>query len=364
MNFIKNNSNIYKNISHIDYINYIITMINYKIIIARSLMIMKGGESLLYIDEETMKRTVTMKQMIDGIEQAYEIYEANRYTMPTRMHVEENENTLLLMPCITDEYITTKLVTVFPGNVDLPRIHGLVVVNCNQTGKIEAIIDGTYLTGARTGAVGGSAVRHLAKENASTLAVIGAGVQGFFQTIAACEEREFTNVNIYNRTKGKKLEDFISKLKKELPSSVNVNAINDARDAIKDADVIITATNSYDPVLPNDESLLKGKLVIGVGSFQPTMREFPEALYKVASKIFVDTDDAIKESGDIIIPLEKGWFSKDRIQTLGSYIRNKEQMGEHDTVVFKSTGSALFDSVTAGIVYEGTMKENTGIFLT
>ncbi len=61
------------------------------------------------------------------------------------------------------------------------------------------------------------------------------------------------------------------------------------------ADVIITATNSYEPVLPNDEKLLKGKLIVGVGSFQPTMREFPEALYKVTSRIFIDTHDAIEE---------------------------------------------------------------------
>src|SRR5690625_3286824 len=176
-----------------------------------------------------------MKDMIDGIEQAYDIYEKNKFDAPVRSQVQDGQNTLLLMPCLTDDYITTKLITVFPENKEIPTIHGLVVLNCNHTGKVKALIDGTYLTGARTGAIGGSAVRRLANQDVSKLAVIGAGVQGLYQTIAACEERDFKKVFVYNRTKGEKVTDFIKNIKKELRDDIKVNVVDTVEEQVKKA---------------------------------------------------------------------------------------------------------------------------------
>lgn len=93
------------------------------------------------------------------------------------------------------------------------------------------------------------------------------------------------------------------------------------------------------------------------------MREFPESLYKITSRIFVDTDDAIIESGDIVVPLEKGWITHNKVQTLTLFISNKDTYAKDETIIFKSTDSALFDSVTASIVYEKALKENVGLTL-
>lgn len=340
-------------------------MINYKIIIVGLLTGMRRGKAnVLYISAEMIQRHVTMKELIDGIDQAYAMYVEKNFTLPTRTQVQDSNNTLVLMPCITETYMTTKLVTVFPENKDIPTIHGLVVVNCNQTGQIKALIDGSYLTGVRTGAIGGSAVRHLARQDATKLAVIGAGVQGYFQTLAACEERNFTEINVYSRTRGKKLAEFVRKLKNSLPSHINVNATNSATEAIRDADVIITATNSYEPVLPNDRELFKQKLIVAVGSFQPNMRELPEAVYHETKYLLMDTDDAALESGDIIIPLEKGWLQSEQVATLADFIAKEKTIGEDETVIFKSTGSALFDAVSAAIVYEKVLQEGAGLSLT
>lgn len=92
-----------------------------------------------------------MKDMIDGIVEAYKINEQKAFMMPTRTKIKQDDNTLLLMPCLTEDYIATKLVTVFPTNKDIPTISGLVVLNCNHTGKIKVLMDGTYLTGATGG---------------------------------------------------------------------------------------------------------------------------------------------------------------------------------------------------------------------
>ncbi len=119
------------------------------------------------------------------------------------MHVQDGDNTLLLMPCFTGDAIATKLVTIFPNNQTHPTLHGLVVLNSNETGEVKGVLNGSFLTGMRTGAIGGSAVRHLAREDAASLAVIGTGTQGFYQAIAACTERPIKHIYLYNRSNEK-----------------------------------------------------------------------------------------------------------------------------------------------------------------
>src|SRR5690625_14872 len=144
---------------------------------------------MLFLNEKDILEAVTMVDVIDAIDEAYKIYEEQQFNMPVRTQVKETENTLILMPCITDNVIGTKLVTSFPRNTDHPTLHGLIILNCSETGEMKALLDGSFLTGFRTGAIGGSAIRHLAAKGATKLAIIGTGVQGFYQAIAACAER-------------------------------------------------------------------------------------------------------------------------------------------------------------------------------
>lgn len=321
---------------------------------------------MLYLNEQAINRAVSMIDVMDGIDQSYALYEQSDFNMPMRTQVQDDKNTLVLMPCFTEENIATKLVTVFPDNAELkkPTIHGMIVLNCNKTGTVKALMDGAFVTGLRTGAIGGSAIRHLARPDVTTLAVIGTGVQGYFQTIAACNARDFEAIYIYNRTPGEKVKEFVEKLRTELGTEIQIYDVDTPDKAIKQADVIITATTSSEPVLPNDPDILSGKLIIGVGSFQPTMREFPEALYEVASRILVDSSDAIDESGDIATPLQKEWISEQDVQTFSSYLKEeKTMMAKGETIVFKSTGMALFDNVVASVVYESAIKGRVGITL-
>lgn len=315
---------------------------------------------MLQFNQNAIDKLASMKDIIDSIDAAYNLYYHGNFHMPTRNQVMDNQNTLVLMPCFIKEYVATKLITVFPDNKkkDLPIIHGTVLLNCNQTGETKAILDGSYITAVRTGAIGGNAVRHLARDNVSTLAIIGTGVQGFYQTLAACEERSFQQINVYNRTQGKKVTNFIQRLKSTLQHDINIIAKDSAQEAIEDADVVITATTSTEPVLPNDKQLLKDKLFIGIGSFQPNMHEFPEALYSSLSHIFIDSEDAKKESGDLITPLEQSWVQQDTIQTLASFIEKPtfDVETENNTILFKSTGMALFDAVVAARIYEASLS--------
>ncbi|MBO1001785.1 ornithine cyclodeaminase family protein [Pseudogracilibacillus auburnensis] len=308
---------------------------------------------MIFLNESGIKEAISMKEMIDAIDLSYEMYHANDFLMPTRMQITNNENTLLIMPTVMEEVIGTKLVTVFPNNVNIPRLHGVVVLTSNATGEIKAILDGTCLTSFRTGAVGGSAVRHFANDTSETLTIIGTGVQGFYQAIAACTERPIKKIKLYNRTTAK-MPAFISRLKQEINSTIEITAHSSAADAIKGSDIIMTATNSNEPVLPNDPHLLKNKLIIGIGSFQPKMREFPEALYDITDLIFIDTKDAIEESGDIHTPLKNNWIKEQSVQTMASFLASNEKIKKENgkSIVFKSTGMGLFDAVTANIIYK------------
>ena len=131
-----------------------------------------------------------------------------------------------------------------------------------------------------------------------------------------------------------------------------------AEDLLDNTQVVITATTSLNPVLPDDEDLLRGKHFVGIGSYKPAVREFPRALYNLLETIYIDTDHALKESGDLIVPLKNNWINKDRIKTLGKYINQPSPRSE--TTFFKSVGMALFDVCAAKLIYEKAKQKNLG----
>ncbi|WP_163970314.1 ornithine cyclodeaminase family protein [Oceanobacillus halotolerans] len=319
---------------------------------------------MLFLSEKDIKQAVTMKDVIDAIDETYKVYDTGRFQMPTRMQVNDQGNTLLLMPCFTQDAIGTKLVTIFPNNKSIPTLHGLVVLNSSDTGEVKGILNGTFLTGLRTGAVGGSGVRHLAQENASTLAIVGTGVQGLYQAIAACAERSIKTIYLYNRSP-EKIPAFQKQLQGWIGEDVQIVACDSVEAAIEHAEIVITATTSKTPVLPENEELLRNKLIIGVGSFQPTMREFPETLYRMTDQVIVDTDHAIEESGDVATPLEKGWIKEESILTMADYISGRRKLSNQSggSVVFKSTGMALFDVVVANLMYQKAQEKGIGTTL-
>lgn len=95
---------------------------------------------MLYLNQQTIESSITMEEMIDAMEEAYLIYADKNYQMPTRMQVQQDTNTMILMPCITDQAIATKLLTSFPENKDKPVIQGLVILNDSQNGEVLAIM--------------------------------------------------------------------------------------------------------------------------------------------------------------------------------------------------------------------------------
>ncbi|PAB60710.1 ornithine cyclodeaminase family protein [Anaeromicrobium sediminis] len=313
---------------------------------------------MLYLNERDIKRSVSLKDVMEGVEKAFHIYKDKNFFMPDRIHIDKEPNTLLYMPCFTKDIFGTKIISLFPENThkNLPVIDGLVLLNNIETGKPVGMLNGAYLTAYRTGAVGGVGVKYVTPEDVTSLGLIGTGVQGFYQVLFACEARDFKKVTVYNRTK-EKVEGFIARLKKELPNMEIVSA-DTTEELVKNSEVIITATSSNEPVLPDDEELLKGKHIVGIGSYKPDMHEFPKSLYGLIDNIYIDNDFACEESGDLITPLNEGWIEKEQVKLFTELMDRKVEKGE--TTLFKSVGMALFDMVVSQIIYEKAKEKNIG----
>ncbi len=317
---------------------------------------------MLCISEKEILEAVTLKEVSDTVEAALVLYETKEFHMPRRMHLDYEGNSLLLMPCFTREKFSTKLVSVFPGNTerDVPVVIGTMILNDGETGKPLALLDGTKLTALRTGAVGAVAVRHTTPQDIHTLGIVGAGVQGFHQALFACQERKISDIRVFDQVPGK-VDHFVKNLVGMVPG-VKTHWAGSAEELVMESELIITATNSSRPVLPDKEDLLKNKHFIGIGSYKPDMREFPASLFRLLDRMFVDTDHAAAESGDLIDPLENGWIRRDQVLTLGKLIRREVQgdTGKGTPTLFKSVGMALFDLKVADLIYQKAVAKGLG----
>jgi ornithine cyclodeaminase/alanine dehydrogenase-like protein (mu-crystallin family) len=316
---------------------------------------------MIYLNQNDILAAVSAEEMIDAIESALKLYENKDFHMPQRFHLDHGPNTVLLMPCFTKDYFCTKLISLFPGNPkkNLSVLNGIVVLNDAQTGLPLALLDGPTVTAFRTAAVSAVSIRHLAPEKSTSLGIIGAGEQAFYQVWLASQVKSLTEIWIYDINPSQS-SNLTSKLIHRLPEAKICQAETIGQ-LLEQSQVVITATTSDEPVLPKEVELLAGKHYACIGSYKPHARELPQAIYGLIDQITIDAEEAIEESGDIIIPLDKQWIRKDQIITLGRYLLdNGKRKDRAETTVFKSVGIALFDLCAAKLIYEKAVKKDFG----
>jgi len=316
---------------------------------------------MIYISKNDVLAAVSAEEMIDAIESALKLYENQDFHMPQRFHLDHGPNTILLMPCFTNDYFCTKLISLFPDNPqkNLPVLNGIVVLNDAQTGLPLALLDGPTVTAFRTAAVSAVSIRHLAPENSYSLGIIGAGVQAFYQVWVASQVKSFTEIVIYDINPNH-VSSLTTRLTNRLPE-VAIRQAKTIQQLLEHTQVVITATSSDEPVLPEKAELLAGKHYACIGSYKPHARELPQAIYGLIDQIYIDAKEAVEESGDIITPLENQWIRRDQIMTLGRHLLdNSKRQDREETTVFKSVGIALFDLCAAKLIYENTLEKGLG----
>ena len=267
----------------------------------------------------------------------------------------------LFMPAhlLESGHAGAKVVSVNPGNValDLPVIHAVVLVLDVRTGRPTALMDGTWLTALRTGAVGGLAADLLARRDAKTVALFGAGVQARTQLQAVRCVREITDVRVVSPS-GASADRLVAEV-----TGVRAVRVDDPNEAIAGADIIITATNSPTPVFDGSQ-VQPGTHVTGVGSYTLDMREVDTALVQRA-RIIVDQREAVmEEAGDIVGPIRDGVVDETVIVAeIGEVVVGRVQGRTADSEItfFKSVGNAVQDVAVAARVLAAAESDGRGL---
>ncbi|MGQ2968121.1 MAG: ornithine cyclodeaminase family protein [Allorhizobium sp.] len=277
--------------------------------------------------------------------------------MPVRHHHTvgvpgEADATLLLMPAWQPgQYIGVKLVSVFPDNHlrSLPAIHGSYLLSSGRTGELLAVLDGGELTARRTAAASALAARHLAREDAATLLVVGTGRLSVNLIEAHSRVRPIQQVLIWGRDQHK-----ASQAAAEACSlGYSVEVASDLETAARQADIISCATLSRVPLIRGDW-LKPGSHLDLIGAFTKEMRESDDEAVRRA-RVFVDTRaGAFAEAGDILQPIASGVIAKEHVQAeLAELVRGSAGRQSADEItLFKSVGAALEDLAGAILAYE------------
>ncbi|MEM2341233.1 MAG: ornithine cyclodeaminase family protein [Candidatus Bathyarchaeia archaeon] len=318
---------------------------------------------VLILSRSDLEKILTMKDVIESVERAFLELQKGTAILPMRATITltEKRGWMGVMPAYLGEMgsLSTKIVTVFEKNLEknLPTIMATILLNDPETGAPLAIMEGTFITAMRTGAVCGVATKYLARKDSKTVGIFGAGVQARTQLMAACAVRDIEKAFVYDIFKDR-AKTFAEEMSKKLGILVEVS---EPKDLVLHSDIIVTATTSKTPVF--DGNWVKpGTHLNLIGSFKPEVREVDEIVIK-RSKIVVDQKSAaLEEAGDIIIPLKAGIITeKDIYAELGEIVAGLKpgRTSEREITLFKSVGLGIQDCATAWLAY--TRAKESGI---
>jgi ornithine cyclodeaminase len=272
-----------------------------------------------------------------------------------------------LMPAYIEQpaRLGAKLVTVFNENHarGLPSHLATIVLLDPETGALLALMDGRYITESRTAAVSAVSVRHLSRADASTMAIIGSGVQARSHLEAYAEVRTLRDVRVWSPN-ARSRERFVDEMSGHV--AARLKSSPSAEQAVAGADLIVLATSSPSPVI-EDAWVSPGAHVVSVGACRPDQREMPPLLLK-RSRLFVDSRAAaLLESGDVVLGISERHFDEQHVAgELGDVVLGRVQgrTADEQVTVFKSLGMAVEDVVSADLVLRRALETGAGTELT
>jgi len=314
---------------------------------------------------EDVRQALPMRQAIEAMKVAFAQLSTGQADVPLRvaLRMDRHNGVTFFMPAYlaASDQMAVKIVSVFADNParGLPLIHALVVVVDATTGEPAAVMDGTYLTALRTGAASGAATDLLARQDACTVAVFGAGAQGRTQLEAVCAVRPIREAWIYD-LEPERAAAYAAEMGQRLSLSVKVGA--SPSEAVRQADVICTATTSSTPVF-DDTDVQPGTHINGVGAYTPQMQEIPTETVLRAKVVIDHREASLAEAGDLLVPLRQGLMTEDHIYAeLGEIAAGLKagRSSPEEITIFKSVGVAVQDVAAAGAVLEAARSMGLG----
>lgn len=317
------------------------------------------GLRLLSSDE--VKQSITMSQAIDAMEHAFTQLANQQVKLPLRtaISIDEEKALTLTMPAYLaqDKTLGLKVVSIFPNNLakNMPSITGFIMLLDASTGEPKVLMDAAFLTSLRTGAVSGLATKYFARDNANHVAIIGSGAQSLTQLEAVAAVRTITRVSIWSRNM-KNAEKFAKQLEKQY----DIKVYEHVSQAVRDADIICTATSSTEPLIHLND-IQPDVHINAIGSHSRSMQEIGQDVLG-HSVVFVDQLEAVlSESGEVIKAVEQSILKKESIIEIGQWLLRKDMDYKNHSTVFKSVGLAIQDLSVAEVVYRNALKNSLGI---
>jgi ornithine cyclodeaminase len=286
---------------------------------------------------------------------------AGSVVAPPRLHLHWDDHTLLAMPAANRTAAAVKVVSVVPSNAsrNLPVTIGAMLLSDGTTGAPLAVLNSGALTAQRTGAVGALGVKYLTPPDIRSVGIVGCGVQGAWQAIFACAVRPVAEIFVYSRSMSS-FERFAGLVSRQVPN-VRISAVASARELLDRTNLIVAATTSPQPVLPDEPALLANKHFISVGSFRPNMQELPDAVYRLAGQLAVDSEHAAHEVGDVINALHAGLLQPTDVFSIGECVSGQRAVDVSRTTAYKTVGAAMYDLFVAEAFYRAAKTQGVGL---
>jgi thiomorpholine-carboxylate dehydrogenase len=298
--------------------------------------------NLLFLNEDQVRAVLTYDDLIPAIRQALMDLSAGRVVQPVRtvMSVAAHGGWFAVMPAVYGGVMGVKMVTFYPGNVELGKHTHMAMIQLFRadTGEPLAVMDGRLITEMRTAAVSAVAVDLLTPPQVRVLGILGSGVQARSHVQALALVRTFAEIRVWSRSE---------KNAQRFADEIEGRRVTTAEEAVTDADVVLTLTSSPVPVLQG-RWLKKDAVVCAVGAVTPDRRELDDEAMRGAV-VVESREAAMKEPGDIL--LTQAEVSAE----IGELLNGAGLDRKGRPVVFKSVGIAVEDVAAAKLVYERTI---------
>lgn len=315
------------------------------------------------LDESAVGEVLSMSAGLRLVEDAFRQHALGEVTMAPRtaLDLDGEAGSFRVMTAALPEMgsFGLKTLTGIPGRRRSDEIYFAMLLFDGDTGGLRCILPAGGITPIRTGAAGGVAAKHLSREDSSELGVFGSGVQARAQVSAIREVRPIDRAKIFDVD-----PDSAAAFTRELESEgLEAQAVPDSREAVRDVDIVVTATTAREPLFPG-EWIEEGTHINAIGANSPVKKELdPEAFRR--AKVVVDyREQVLLEAGDVIDAIEAGAVDEDGSLTeLGDVVAGRSPGREtpEQITLFKSVGVAFQDIAVAAWIHDEARRRDLGV---
>lgn len=313
------------------------------------------------LSSKVVEQAIEPHVWIETMEQALKESATSLCDAHDKLQLNVNNNTMLLSSTVASEYFVNKTVTVSPKSATEGKLstNATYTLHDSSNGEALAVINGEKMSALQKAAVACVGMRHLADPLATTIGIIGGGIKGRHVAWLACCEREIERIYVYDSSP-RVIAEFIHFMSEKCPFT-DVALCEDAQQVVVNSEIVVTATNSEEPVIPNLEDLIIGKCFVCVGSNMPNMRELPDSVFRLIDSVWVDVKYDSFESGDLLHPLEQELIKPEQVKHIGNLISSANELGFRETRLFKILDNGLFDIIGSKIVYQSACENDLGV---